>query len=114
MAANVMKKRRFYDDQIEQMMEKYKPEFKGVIARDEIKTLLPKIEPHSRLGFIINLDPHDKKGSHWCAVFIDSRPHGSNSVEWFDSFGRTIPVDIQKDIKLLVEALKPNTFLKIK
>ncbi len=103
-----------YDDQIEKMMKMYQPEFHGVISRDEIKTLLPKIVPHSRLGFIINLDTSDKSGSHWCAVYIDARSNGSQSVEWFDSFGRVCPPDIAKDLKLIVDMLRPNTLLKFK
>jgi len=103
-----------YDDQLEKMMKMYQPEFKGVIARDEIKTLLPKIQPKSRVGFILNLDPADKAGSHWVAIFIDARSSGSKSIEYFDSFGRVIPDDILKDLKLLVEMLQPGTLLKLK
>ncbi len=103
-----------YDDQIQKMMKMYEPEFKGVIASDDIKTLLPKITPHSRLGFIINTEPHNTKGEHWQAVYIDARPNGSQSVEFFDSFGRVMPEHLRKDIKLIIEMLKPKTFLKLK
>ena len=76
--------------------------------RDEIKTLLPHIEPRSRLAFIINTDPHDKPGKHWAAVYIDARdtPGSSNSLEYFDSFGRSIPSDILEDWKLILKMLK--------
>src|SRR5204863_297600 len=87
-------------------------EFKGTIARDEIKKLLPKVEPGKKVAWIMNLDPAAKKGSHWVAVFID--PTGSKSVEYMDSFGREVPSDILADIKLVVDALKPNTLLKLK
>ena len=75
-----------YDDQVDTIMSKFK-DYKGTIMRDEIKTLLPHIEPRSRLAFIINTDPHDKPGKHWAA---------SNSLEYFDSFGRSIPSDIRR------------------
>lgn len=103
--------RGLYDDEITSVMKTY-PEFLGTISRDEIKNILPKVKPGNKVAFIINLDPSSKRGSHWNAVFID--PVGSKSIEWFDSFGREIPADILKDIKLIVDILKPNTLLKLK
>ena len=104
-----------YDDQINEIMSKFK-DYKGTIMRDEIKKLLPYIEPQSRLAFIINTDTRDKPGQHWNAVYIDGRngPESSNSLEWFDSFGRSIPPDILEDCKLILKILKPETILKIK
>lgn len=100
-----------YDDEIDRVMDMY-PEFAGVISRDEIKKILPKVEHGKKICWIMNLDPASKAGSHWVAVYID--PVGSKSVEFFDSFGREIPPDIQHDVKLVVDILKPNTFLKLK
>lgn len=90
-----------YNDQIDKIMSRFK-DFKGCIMRDEIKKLLPDIEPQSRLAFIINTDPSTKEGKHWNAVYIDAResPESSNSLEWYDSFGRGIPPDILEDCKL--------------
>lgn len=102
-----------YDDEINEIMSIY-PEYLGTIARDEIPKLLPRIKDHKRVAFILNLDAHDKPGSHWVAVFVDARSDGSKSVEYFDSFGRDIPADILKDLKLVVDMLKPDTFLKLK
>ena len=104
-----------YDDQIDQIMSKFK-DFKGCIMRDEIKKLLPDIDPQSRLAFIINNQTHDKPGQHWCAIYIDARdvPESSNSLEWYDSFGRPIPPDILEDCKLILKILKPKTILKVK
>ena len=84
--------------------------------RDEIKKILPQVEPHSRVCFIINTDPHTKEGKHWNAVYIDARdgPESSNSLEWYDSFGRGIPSDILEDCKLILKILKPSTLLKVK
>ena len=104
-----------YDDEIERIMSRFK-DFKGCIMRDQIKTLLPHIAPQSRLAFIINTDPSDKPGRHWCGVYIDSRtgPESSNSVEWYDSFARPCPPDIREDLKLILKCLKPETILKMK
>ena len=91
-------------------------DFKGCIMRDEIKKLLIFIEPHSRIAFIINTDPSTKEGRHWDAVYIDARdgPESSNSLEWFDSFGHSMPSDILEDCKLILHCLKPATILKVK
>jgi len=104
-----------YDDQIDKIMSKFK-DFKGCIMRDEIKKLLPEITPQSRLAFIINTQASDKPGMHWDAVYIDARnsSDSSNSLEWFDSFGRPMPPDILEDCKLILKVLKPETILKVK
>ncbi len=104
-----------YNDQIDKIMCHF-GDYKGTIMRDQIKKLLPYIKPQSRLAFIINTDTHDKPGMHWDAIYIDARngPESSNSLEWFDSFGRPMPADILEDCKLIIKMLKPRTLLKIK
>lgn len=100
--------------QIDKVMKKYK-EYLGTIARDQIKPLIiPKVKPQSRGAFIMNTDPSYKEGKHWVAVFFDARPSGSLSVEYYNSFADPIPADILKDLKLLVDKLKPSTYLKFK
>jgi len=100
-----------YDDQIDRVMSHFK-DYAGTIMRNEIKTLLPGIEPRSRAAFIINSQANDKPGQHWQAVYIDGRsgPNSSNSVEWYDSFARPMPNDIREDIKLVLKCinLKPS------
>ncbi len=114
-ATPVISKDGLYDDQIDKIMERF-PDYKGSIMRDEIKKLMPLTKPHSRIAFIINTDTHDKPGMHWDAIYIDARngPESSNSLEWYDSFGRPIPKDILEDCKLLLKMLKPETILKVK
>ncbi len=104
-----------YNDQLDEIMSRFK-DYKGTIMRDQIKTLLPEITPQSRVAFIINTDTHEKPGLHWDAIYIDARngPESSNSLEWFDSFGRGIPNDILEDCKLILKILKPETVLKVK
>ena len=62
----------FYDDQINTIMSRFQ-DFKGCIMRNEIKKLLPDVQPQSRIAFIINTDTSEKPGSHWQAVYIDAR-----------------------------------------
>ena len=104
-----------YDDQIDKLMSKFK-DFKGCIMKDEIKKLLPDIEPQSRVAFIINTDTSDKPGQHWQPIYIDGRsgPESSNLLEFFDSFGRSIPPDVLEDCKLILKIMKPETILKVK
>jgi hypothetical protein len=98
-------------DEIEKIMSKY-GDFKGALARDEISTI--KAQPHSRVAFVLNTDPSNKPGKHWVACYIDTRPGGSNSVEYYNSFAVDCPADIKKALKLLVDKLKPDTYLKFK
>ena len=104
-----------YDNEIDKIMSRFK-DFKGCIMRDETKKLLPSLEPHSRIAFIINTDTKEKPGKHWCAIYVDARngPESSNSLEWFNSFGQGIPSDILEDCKLILKCLKPETILKVK
>ncbi len=104
-----------YNDEIDKIMSKFS-DYKGTIMRDQIKKLLPHIKPQSRLAFIINTDTHNKLGMHWDAVYIDGRSgsESSNSLEWFDSFGRPMPADILEDCKIILKMLKPETILKVK
>lgn len=55
-----------------------------------------------RMATILNLDTHDKSGSHWVSCFIDLTPAGTRedpySIEYFDSVGnsprRKIPPEV--------------------
>ena len=96
-------------------MSKFK-DYKGTIMRDQIKKILPYVTPQSRIAFIINTANHHEEGEHWTAVYIDGRngPESSNSLEWYDSFGRPMPKDILDDCKLILRFMKPETILKIK
>tara|TARA_Y100000389_G_scaffold204152_1_gene255259 strand:- start:1325 stop:2194 length:870 start_codon:yes stop_codon:yes gene_type:complete len=51
-----------------------------------------------KIGIILNLDTHDKGGSHWVANFIDLK---NKYIFYFDSNG----VDIPKPVKILNERL---------
>ncbi len=102
-----------FDDQINSIMTKY-PEYLGTVSQDHIKTLLPKIEPQSRIAFIVNTDKENAPGEHWQAVFADARPEGSQTIEFYDSFGRDPPKTVQEDLRLVANMLKAKTYLKLK
>jgi hypothetical protein len=98
-----------YNDQIEEIMNKYKAKgFKGVYAIDEIN----KIPISDKMGVVLNLDPSNKPGSHWVALYIDSK--GDRSVEYYDSFGRDPPASLMKDLKQMIDKINPNVYLKFK
>ena len=42
----------------------------GVFPRDRIKTLM------TPSAYVINTDPHNKKGEHWIAVYINEKKRG--------------------------------------
>ncbi|KAM9963274.1 hypothetical protein ACTFIW_006500 [Dictyostelium discoideum] len=108
-----------YDWQINNIMEAVmddmgemvnKQNFVGTIASDQISTLIDKAQP--LMSFIMNLDPHDKPGSHWVAVYIDARD--SKSLEYYDSFGLEPTDEFTKSIKQLIKKIDPDFYLKFK
>ena len=55
------------------------PIFKGVFASDQ----LPKEKViQTRSAYIVNVDTHDKHGSHWLSIFVKK-----DQCEVFDSYG---------------------------
>ena len=52
-----------------------------------------------KLGIVFNLDPHDKPGSHWVALYLDLV---KNKVYYFDSYGMEPPTEVLR----LVERIK--------
>jgi hypothetical protein len=52
----------------------------------------------TKIGFIFNMDPHYKNGSHWMALFVDVN---KKFIFYFDSNGEKIP----KRIKILVDRI---------
>jgi hypothetical protein len=102
-----------YSDEIQDIMGKYES-FIGVFADDQYKEIVAKVKPKSRGSVIVNTDPSTKSGSHWQAIYWDARSQGSKSIEFFDSFGRDPSPNQLKGIKMIVEKLKPDTYLKLK
>lgn len=65
-----------------------------------------EIKKYNKIGIICNLDPHDKPGYHWVAIFIDNV---SKSIEYYDSTGN-LPI---KELTEFINKLK-NIFAKHK
>ena len=82
----------------------------GTFALNEID----KIPIADRMSFIINTDPNTKEGDHWQAVYIDARPQGDQSVEFYDSFGEDPSPKLLEGIKNIVDKINPSTYLKFK
>ena len=54
-----------------------------------------------KIGIVFNLDPHYKGGSHWVAMFIDTK---KNAVYYFDSYSNkyeAVPNQIKKFAKMV-------------
>lgn len=95
--------------EILKMMKPYtKKGFVGVIPSDYVD----KIDPKRKFAFIMNTDPSSKKGKHWVGVFIDTKH--DMSIEYYDSFGVEPSKDFLKRIKLLIDKMKINVYLKLK
>ena len=50
-------------------------------------------EGKRKIGIIFNLDTHDKPGSHWVALFIDTK---KNNIYYLDSYGDNPPRQIKR------------------
>ena len=98
--------------QINQGMSKYKPEYLGCIAANEIGTLKPTTK---RVCWVMNTDPRSKPGSHWVCFFMDLRPEGSHSVEYYDPLADPISPDVIADLKRFIKQIYPaNEYLKFR
>ncbi len=54
----------------------------------------------TRVGIIYNLDPHDKPGSHWVAMYMDLN---KKKVYYFDSYGTQPPDEVKKLVDRIQE-----------
>jgi hypothetical protein len=97
--------------EINNIMKRY-PEYLGTIAADEVGSL--NIPPKSRFGFIMNTDKRSQQGTHWVACFGDARPNGSNSLEYYNSFGEPPTKEFMKQIKGVAQKMDAGTYLKFK
>lgn len=100
-------------DQINAIMDKYKPDYLGCIAADEIHLLRPK--KSTRICWVMNTDPRGQPGSHWVACLIDARPHGSHSVEYYDSLAEPIRQGWVEDLKKIIKRVHGDeSYLRFK
>ena len=57
----------------------------------------------TKIGFIFNLDPHYKGGSHWFSTFIDLR---KKYIFFIDSTGDKMPAEVRKLVNRIMEEAK--------
>ncbi len=63
------------------------------LCKFNLNTYLNNRPQKNKIGIVFNLDPHDKPGSHWVALFIDLK---KNFIFYFDSNGDDIPKEVKK------------------
>ena len=63
------------------------PAFLGVFAIDKVP---PVVKKARNVKLIVNLDPSNKPGSHWVAIW-----RKGTTGYYFDSFGRVPPPEAQ-------------------
>ena len=58
-------------------------------------------------GFVFNLDPHNKRGSHWVSMFLKLEDTGGGPfIGFFDSYGQPPPKEISQLIHRLKKQIK--------
>ena len=101
------------DYEIDKAMKDSKPEYLGCYAANEMHLLKPGRE--KRVCWIMNTDPRGQPGTHWVAFFIDARPHGTHSVEYYDPLSDPMPAAMFADLKKVVRAVNGEyTYLKFR
>ena len=91
-----------WDRELIDILSPYK-EFAGCVMRDEIPMLLDTMlaKKRKQFGFVLNLSPSTKDGTHWCAVYIDLTDR--KQVCYYNSFGEEVPANILKELKQFVK-----------
>ena len=64
-----------------------------------------------KLGFIFNLDPHYKGGSHWVSMFVDL---DHNFIFFMDSNGESIPDEVRDLMKRIKKQAKEGLSKKLR
>lgn len=77
-----------------------KDNFGSCIADELCKINLKELSDDDirKIGVVFNLDPHDKPGSHWVAMFCDMNQEG---IYYWDSYGYQAPRQVKKLMKRL-------------
>ena len=60
---------------------------------------------YNLVAIVLNLDSHDKTGSHWVSLVIDNN---KKTIEYFDSLGKSPNTNIKQFIKLLRVTVFPK------
>ena len=65
----------------------------------------------TNLGFIFNLDPHYKSGSHWVSLFVDLN---DNYIFFLDTNGNSIPIRVKELVKRIKSQCKNDLHKKMR
>lgn len=69
-------------------------------------------EGKTQIGIIFNLDKHNQEGSHWIAMYIDTK---KRNIYFLDSYGEKMPRQVQKfKTKVQKQSLKIGNGKKYK
>ena len=94
--------------QLDAIMAAAGSKYLGTIGKDQIDMLQPI--PNAPIqGFIMNLDPSWKSGSHWVGVIVTPK-----TIEYHDSFGDPPPRDILPSLKRLAAKISPHSTQQFK
>ena len=105
-------RRGLYDTEIHKIMEHKAKRFVPVIMSDEIPKLLPYVNQKTKeFAFIINSTSSKTSGQHWRAIFIDVP---NSEIDYYDSLVSSPTKEFLRDIKLLIDKIDPNTYMKLK
>lgn len=101
-----------YDDQIQTILRKKTKRIVPVIMNDELPLLLPYITKHTKVfPFVVNNKNHNQQGEHWVGAIIDK---SRGQICYYDSYGNNPSPTFMRDVKLLVDRMDPEIYLKFK
>ena len=66
-----------------------------------------KLKKYKYIGIVINLDTHNKSGSHWTSLFINNEDY---TIYYFDSLGNKPNKFIKNFIKLYLTKCKKKSY----
>lgn len=75
-------------------------DFYKVIPKQVLIDMYKDILNYRRIGYVFNLDTHDKSGSHWVSLYIDKN---TKTIEYFDSLGKEPNKYIKKFIRTILK-----------
>ena len=90
-----------WTNQINSMMEIYRPNYLGCVASNESKYLIPEIKDQRQICWIQNTA--SKVGVHWVCYFID---RDKKTIEYYDSLADPMPANLFKDIQPILKKIE--------
>lgn len=78
------------------------------ISKINFENLINK-EKKTKIGVVYNLDPHDKPGSHWCALYADLK---AGQILFSDSYGVRPHKNIRKFMRTIARFCQNNLAIR--